>query len=75
MNHPRGGAGALASLPEFLTRADLESLGFGRRAVDAICRETAEVAIPGVRRVYRRRDEVIAYLDAHTYRPDQVRPR
>jgi hypothetical protein len=32
------------------------------------------VAIPGVRRVYLRRADVEAYLAAHTYANDRVRP-
>jgi hypothetical protein len=62
------------TLPAFCTRADLESLGFGRRAVDALFRAIPVVSLPGVRRVYLRRQDVEAYLEQHTYTADELRP-
>lgn len=63
----------LGDLPAFVTRGDLAALGFGRRAVDAICRAVPEVAIEGVRRTYLPRDAVLSYISRRTFAPDQVR--
>jgi hypothetical protein len=64
----------VADLAAYVTRGDLESLGFGRRAVDALVRACPVVAIPGVRRTYVRKADVEAYLESHTYTDDEVRP-
>ena len=64
----------LGDLAEFATRQDLAALGLGRAAVDAIFRALPVVAVPGVRRVYVRRDDVVAFLAEHTYADDRVRP-
>lgn len=66
----------LGDLPEYCTRADLASLGLGRRAVDAVVAGCAVVVLPGVRRIYVRKQDVVAYLAEHTYRGqgDSVRP-
>jgi hypothetical protein len=63
----------LSDLPAYVTRADLAALGFGRRAVDAICRAVPEVAIEGVRRTYLPRDAVVGYIERRTFAPDHVR--
>jgi hypothetical protein len=63
----------LQDLPALVSRGDLAALGLGRRAVDAVCRSVPEVVIPGVRRVYLRRADVLAFIDEHTYPPDRVR--
>jgi hypothetical protein len=64
----------LPDLPAFCSKQDLEALGLGRRAVDALVRALPHVAIPGVRRVYLRRADVERYLADHTYSNDRVRP-
>jgi hypothetical protein len=56
-----------------LTRGDLEVLGHGRRAVDAIFRGCETVVLPGYRRPMIRVADYLAFIEAHTYRGDRVR--
>lgn len=58
----------------FLSRTDLAELGLPRRAVDAIFRAVPVVALPGYSRPLVRVDDYQAYIEAHTYRGDRVRP-
>jgi hypothetical protein len=62
------------ALPEVVGRQDLAALGFGRRSIDRLYRALPVVAFPGDRRVYLRRSDVAAYIEAHTFRDDRVRP-
>lgn len=57
----------LANLDAFLSRSDLRDLGLERRSIDVIFRSLPVVAIPGVRRVYVRADDLRAFIDEHTY--------
>jgi hypothetical protein len=65
---------AIDELPAFVSRSHLLALGLGRAAVDAIFRALPVIAVPGVRRVYVTRDDLLAYLSCHTYRDERVRP-
>jgi hypothetical protein len=57
-----------------LSRTDLRELGWERRAVDAIVRACPAVAIPGYSRTVILVRDYLAFLEAHTYRGDRVRP-
>jgi hypothetical protein len=57
-----------------LSRSDLRELGYERRAVDAIFRSCPVVSIPGYSRPLIRVSDFRAFLEAHTYRGDRVRP-
>jgi hypothetical protein len=57
-----------------LDRRALAELGLQRRSIDAVFRELPVVALPGVRRVYVRADDVRRYLDEHTFTDERVRP-
>ena len=50
-----------------LDRRALAEFGLARRLVDVIFRTLPVVALPDVRRVYVRSDDLRAYLDEHTY--------
>jgi hypothetical protein len=50
-----------------LNRGHLRELGFERRAVDAIFRGCAVVALPGYTRPLIRVSDYLAFLEAHTY--------
>jgi hypothetical protein len=64
----------IEDLPAFCTRADLEALGLGRRVTDGLFRALPIVSFPDVRRMFLRREDVLAYVEQHTYRSDQLRP-
>jgi hypothetical protein len=45
----------------------LRELGLERRSVDVIFKSLPVVALPDVRRVYVRSDDLRAFLEEHTY--------
>ena len=61
------------SLPELLdVKALRAELGVSRAAVEAIMRRLPVVQIEGLRKVYVRRADVAAYLEARTFGKDRV---
>lgn len=58
----------------FLSRTDLRDLGLPRRGVDAVFRHCPIVALPGYSRPLVRVADYLAFIEAHTYRDDRVRP-
>lgn len=62
-------------LPALLDRRTLAAeLGVGRATVDAIFRSLPVVALPGLRKPFVRRDDVMRLLDESTYDEGRVRP-
>jgi hypothetical protein len=60
-------------LPELLDCKRLAGeLGVTRAAAEAIMRRLPVVEIEGLRKVYVRRGDVAAYLEARTFRKDEV---
>ena len=60
-------------LPELLDAKRLQGeLGVTRAAAEAIMRRLPVVQIEDLRKVYVRRADVAAYLDARTYSKDRV---
>ena len=57
----------------FLSRPDLRELGLERRAVDAVFRGCAVIALPGYSRPLIRVADYLAFVSEHTYRGDKVR--
>jgi hypothetical protein len=57
-----------------LDRRALAELGLQRRSIDTVFRELPVVALPGVRRVYVRANDVRRYLDEHTFADERIRP-
>jgi hypothetical protein len=64
----------LATPGALLTRTDLRTLGWGRRAVDAIFRELDVVFLPGYSRGHVRVGDYLELVERSTYRPGRVRP-
>jgi len=64
----------LANPEAVLSRSDLRELGFERRAVDAIFRACAVIAVPGYSRPLIRVADFQAFLAEHTYDAVRVRP-
>jgi hypothetical protein len=64
---PRTPADRLANPDAVLSRSDLRELGYERRAVDAIFRGCAVVALPGYRRPLIRVRDYLAFVEANTY--------
>jgi hypothetical protein len=64
----------LANPDAVLSRSDLRTLGWERRAVDAIVRGCPAVAIPGYSRTVVLVRDYQAFLAEHTFRGDRVRP-
>jgi hypothetical protein len=61
------------ALPELLDAKRLQAeLGVTRAAAEAIMRRLPVVQIEDLRKVYVRRSDVVAYLEARTFRNDQV---
>lgn len=58
----------------FLTRSDLRELGLERRAIDAVFRALAVVALPGYSRPMVRVEDYLKLIREFTYRGDRVRP-
>jgi hypothetical protein len=56
-----------------LDRRALAELALQRRSIDTVFRELPVVALPGVRRVYVRADDVRRYLEEHTFAGQQIR--
>jgi hypothetical protein len=50
----------------------MAELGVTRAAAEKLMRQLPVVQFEGLRKVYVRRADVAAYLDAHTFRNDQV---
>jgi len=65
----------LATADAFLSRTDLRALGLERRAVDAIFRACPVVVLPGYSRPLIRVADYEAFIAAHTYADDRVRPQ
>lgn len=60
-------------LPELLDAKGLQAeLGVTRAAAEALMRQLPVVSIEGLRKVYVRRSDVAAYLEARTFTKDQV---
>jgi hypothetical protein len=60
-------------LPELLDAAGLQAeLGIKRAAAEAIMRKLPVVQIEDLRKVYVRRADVAAYLEARTFTNDRV---
>jgi hypothetical protein len=57
-----------------LTRSDLRELGLERRAIDAVFRALAVVALPGYSRPMVRVEDYLKLIRDFTYRGDRVRP-
>ena len=54
--------------PRYMTRSDVEALGFPRRAVDAIFRDVPTIHLPGYSRLMISREDLDRYVREHTYR-------
>jgi hypothetical protein len=67
-------ADRLGNPEAFLSRTDLAELGLERRAVDAVFRACAIVALPGYSRPLIRVADYNALLERSTYAGDRVRP-
>jgi hypothetical protein len=62
-----------APLPELLdVKALRAELGVSRAAAEAIVRAVPVVTIDGLRKVFVKRTDVVAYLEARTFAKDQV---
>jgi hypothetical protein len=62
-----------AVLPELLDVKALRSeLGVSRAAAEAVMRQLPTVHIPGLRKVYVRRDHVAELIERRTFTNDQV---
>lgn len=71
----RPGPTKLLETPEaLLTRKHLHELGLERRAIDAVFRALAVVALPGYSRPMIRVRDYLELLDNCTFRDDRVRP-
>jgi hypothetical protein len=69
------GATALLDAPDaLLTRTHLRELGLERRAVDAVFRALAVVALPGYSRPMIRVRDYLELIEHCTFRDDRVRP-
>jgi hypothetical protein len=69
------GATVLLDAPDaLLTRTHLRELGLERRAVDAVFRALAVVALPGYSRPMIRVRDYLELIEHCTFRDDQVRP-
>jgi len=61
------------ALPELLDAKGLMAeLGVTRAAAEAIMRQLPIVQVPGLRKVYARRSDVAALLEASTFAKDEV---
>lgn len=68
-------ATALLDAPDaLLTRTHLRELGLERRAVDAVFRALAVVALPGYSRPMIRVRDYLDLIERCTFREDRVRP-
>ncbi|HXG77243.1 MAG TPA: hypothetical protein VNJ53_11790 [Gaiellaceae bacterium] len=64
----------LESPDALLTRTHLRELGLERRAIDAVFRALAVVALPGYSRPMIRVRDFLELLERCTFRDDRVRP-
>jgi hypothetical protein len=65
--------GATSPLPQLLDCKALQTeLGVTRAAAEAVMRQLDTVQIDGLRKVYVRRGDVVAYLDERTFSKDRV---
>ena len=63
----------MSPLPQLLDCKGLRAeLGISRAAAEAIMRGLDTVQIEGFRKVYVRRGDVLAYLEARTFTKDQI---
>jgi hypothetical protein len=70
---PAGGVVVIELLPELLDSKGLQAeLGVTRAAAEAIMRCVPIVSIEGLRKVFVRRSDVAAYIEARTFAKDQV---
>jgi hypothetical protein len=61
------------ALPQLLDcRALRTELGISRSAAEAIMRRLPIVQIEGLRKTFVRRDDVLAYLEEHTFSKSEV---
>jgi len=61
------------ALPELLDAKRLQAeLGITRAAAEAIMRRLPIVQIEGLRKVYVRRDDVVAYIELRTFSKSEV---
>ena len=68
-------AAVLLDAPDaLLTRTHLRELGLERRAVDAVFRALAVVALPGYSRPMVRVRDYLELIENYTFRDDRVRP-
>jgi len=73
--HSHAAATALLDAPNaLLTRTHLRELGLERRAVDAVFRALAVVALPGYSRPMIRVRDYLELIENYTFRNDRVRP-
>jgi hypothetical protein len=64
---------ANGALPQLLDCKGIQrELGVTRAAAEAIMRRLDIIEIEGLRKVYVRRSDVLAYLEARTFSKDQV---
>src|SRR5438067_10686940 len=69
----RTGVADMSPLPQLLDCKGLQrELGVTRAAAEAIMRRLDTVQIEDLRKVYVRRSDVLAYLEARTFSKDQV---
>lgn len=62
------------SAPELMDRAALaRHMGLTKVDVERVFRSVPVVSLPGSRKVYVRREDVVELIDAATTRPGQVR--
>ena len=74
VRHRAGATQLLESQDALLTRTHLRELGLERRAVDAVFRALAVVALPGYSRPMIRVRDYLELLEHCTFRDDRVRP-
>ena len=73
--HSHASATALLDAPDaLLTRTHLRELGLERRAVDAVFRALAVVALPGYSRPMIRVRDYLEFIENYTFRDDRIRP-
>jgi hypothetical protein len=65
----------MSHLPKLLdAKRVMNELGVTRTAAEKIMRQLPTVQIPGLRKVYVRREDLAALLEEHTYGKDEVPP-
>jgi hypothetical protein len=62
-------------LPSLVDRKQIQlETGLGRAAIDAVFRQVPVVVIPGCRKVFAKREDVMALIERSTFNRDRVRP-